>query len=327
MRIVRSDDGGPSGEGVSSVEVFGFVGWITSSVAYGEGIRGTLKRAGNAAGSLVGVGPLPPPLCRRQAHQAPAPPPPSCPCAVLYILWAYIPNSVLESYGIHYYPSKYWAVALPTWVCVTVVAVYWAYEGCAAAWRRSAIPSTLTAGYYCSRYSFAAAAGMSLAPMSSSRYSPSPSQASSSRLPSLRSLCMTSALAPGDPSNLRDWATRRKEDAGMPSYFSPAVHAVPPLVDIPQQIVSDVLFGGLTPQGGKWGDGRRAPWEHAVVEGSSGCWLVSAYLSSHNVFHFSCCLFTTGPPFPRCPVLLAEAEQRYDSGRQRRQRTAESDVT
>ncbi len=52
-------------------------------------------------------------------------------CAVLYILWAYIPNSVLESYGIYYYPSKYWAVALPTWVCVTVVAVYWAYEGCA----------------------------------------------------------------------------------------------------------------------------------------------------------------------------------------------------
>ncbi|PRW59837.1 phosphatidylinositol N-acetylglucosaminyltransferase subunit P-like [Chlorella sorokiniana] len=143
MRVVRSDDGGPSGEGVSSVEVFGFVGWITSSVAY-----------------------------------------------VLYMLWSYVPNSVLEAYGIHYYPSKYWAVALPTWVCVTVVAVYWAYEG----------------------------------------------------------LCMMSALPPGDPSNLRDWATRRKEDAGMPSYFSPAVHAVPPLVDIPQQIVSDVLFGGLMPQ-------------------------------------------------------------------------------
>lgn len=71
---------------------------------------------------------------------------------MLYILWAYIPNSVLESYGIHYYPSKYWAVALPTWVCVTVVAVYWAYEGCAAAWQCSAIPSTLTAGYSCPRY-------------------------------------------------------------------------------------------------------------------------------------------------------------------------------
>ncbi|KAI7840272.1 hypothetical protein COHA_006054 [Chlorella ohadii] len=57
-----------------------------------------------------------------------------------------------------------------------------------------------------------------------------------------------SALPASDPSNLHDWATRRKEDAGMPSYFSPAVHAVPPLVDIPQQLVSDVLFGGLTPQ-------------------------------------------------------------------------------
>lgn len=69
-------------------------------------------------------------------------------------------------------------------------------------------------------------------------------------LPPMRSLCMMTAAAPGDPSNLHDWATRRKEDAGMPSYFSPAVHAVPPLVDIPQQIVSDVLFGGLAPQGG-----------------------------------------------------------------------------
>ncbi len=76
--------------------------------------------------------------------------------------------------------------------------------------------------------------------------------------PLVRSLCMMSALPASDPSNLHDWATRRKEDAGMPSYFSPAVHAVPPLVDIPQQLVSDVLFGGLTPQGA---------WQHECHSG------------------------------------------------------------
>jgi hypothetical protein len=27
--------------------------------------------------------------------------------------------------------SKYWAVAVPTWICVTVVCAFWMYEGCA----------------------------------------------------------------------------------------------------------------------------------------------------------------------------------------------------
>ena len=132
MKVVRSDDGGPSGEGVSSVEVFGFVGWITSSVAYGEAISSPLKRADNAMGSLAPAA---------LSHRRSRPPGSTSPlpvalllCTVLYMLWAYIPNSVLESYGIHYYPSKYWAVALPTWACVSVVAVYWAYEGCACTW-------------------------------------------------------------------------------------------------------------------------------------------------------------------------------------------------
>lgn len=48
--------------------------------------------------------------------------------AVLYVLWAFTPGSVLEWHGITYYPSKYWAVAIPTWICVTVIAVYWIYE-------------------------------------------------------------------------------------------------------------------------------------------------------------------------------------------------------
>lgn len=49
--------------------------------------------------------------------------------AVIYMLWAYIPASVLEAHGVTYYPSKHWAVAVPAWVCVTVVFVYWLYNG------------------------------------------------------------------------------------------------------------------------------------------------------------------------------------------------------
>ena len=59
------------------------------------------------------------------------PPPPhlaALPPAVLFMLWAYTPEAVLEAHGVTYYPSKYWAVALPAWACVSVVFVYWLYE-------------------------------------------------------------------------------------------------------------------------------------------------------------------------------------------------------
>ena len=52
---------------------------------------------------------------------------------VLFLLWAYLPESVLHAHGITYYPSKYWAVALPAWACVTVVAGVAAYAWCARA--------------------------------------------------------------------------------------------------------------------------------------------------------------------------------------------------
>lgn len=48
---------------------------------------------------------------------------------VLYILWAYTPESLLHAHGVTYYPSRYWAVALPAWICVTVVFAFWLYEG------------------------------------------------------------------------------------------------------------------------------------------------------------------------------------------------------
>lgn len=34
-------------------------------------------------------------------------------------MWAYLPDEVLESYGITYYPSKYWALAIPSMMVTT----------------------------------------------------------------------------------------------------------------------------------------------------------------------------------------------------------------
>ncbi|KAL4854989.1 Phosphatidylinositol N-acetylglucosaminyltransferase subunit P [Chlorella vulgaris] len=133
---------GPS-NGVGTAEVYGFVGWISSSVAY-----------------------------------------------VIYMLWAYVPASVLEAHGVTYYPSKHWAVAVPAWVCVTVVFVYWLYNG----------------------------------------------------------LCMAAVPAPSAVASHSDWASRCKEEAGMASYFSDTSSSIPPLVDIPQELVSSILYGDLTPQ-------------------------------------------------------------------------------
>ncbi|KAI8108226.1 hypothetical protein M9434_006255 [Picochlorum sp. BPE23] len=65
---------------VLPVEVYGFLGWITSSTFY-----------------------------------------------VVFLVWAFTPDFILHWYGITYYPSKYWAIALPTWLCVTVVCVHLAY--------------------------------------------------------------------------------------------------------------------------------------------------------------------------------------------------------
>ena len=49
--------------------------------------------------------------------------------AVLYFAWAYLPAETLHEWGIHFLPDKYWALALPVFISVTVVAIYWVYEG------------------------------------------------------------------------------------------------------------------------------------------------------------------------------------------------------
>ncbi|ETV70731.1 hypothetical protein, variant [Aphanomyces astaci] len=42
---------------------------------------------------------------------------------VCYLLWAYVPDAILASYGITYYPSRYWALAVPAMLVMTLMAL------------------------------------------------------------------------------------------------------------------------------------------------------------------------------------------------------------
>ncbi|KAK6635989.1 hypothetical protein RUM43_009641 [Polyplax serrata] len=47
-----------------------------------------------------------------------------CLCGlVVYTVWAAVPDCVLHSLGISYYPQKYWAIALPVY-CMMALAVF-----------------------------------------------------------------------------------------------------------------------------------------------------------------------------------------------------------
>jgi phosphatidylinositol glycan class P protein len=43
---------------------------------------------------------------------------------LMYILWAYIPAPMLHQMGIHYYPNRWWALAVPCWLVVLVIYIY-----------------------------------------------------------------------------------------------------------------------------------------------------------------------------------------------------------
>ncbi|KAI8575869.1 hypothetical protein K450DRAFT_259542 [Umbelopsis ramanniana AG] len=42
----------------------------------------------------------------------------------IYLIWAYVPDEVLHSLGITYYPSRYWALAIPVWIMTLVWFVF-----------------------------------------------------------------------------------------------------------------------------------------------------------------------------------------------------------
>lgn len=49
---------------------------------------------------------------------------------ILYMIWAFVPASVLNEFGIHYIPDKYYAIAVPLWFAVTVIFVLQMYVAC-----------------------------------------------------------------------------------------------------------------------------------------------------------------------------------------------------
>ncbi|XP_023522259.1 phosphatidylinositol N-acetylglucosaminyltransferase subunit P-like [Cucurbita pepo subsp. pepo] len=48
---------------------------------------------------------------------------------VVYLIWAYVPDSWLHSVGIFYYPSRYWALAVPAYVMVSIALAWLFYIG------------------------------------------------------------------------------------------------------------------------------------------------------------------------------------------------------
>ncbi|CAE5962799.1 unnamed protein product [Arabidopsis arenosa] len=48
---------------------------------------------------------------------------------VIFLIWAYVPDKFLESLGIYYYPSKYWAMAMPMYLMVTLLLALVFYIG------------------------------------------------------------------------------------------------------------------------------------------------------------------------------------------------------
>jgi hypothetical protein len=50
-------------------------------------------------------------------------------CYVIFLLWAFVPEEGLHSFGIFYYPPKYVAVAAPSLMVVTLILMLMAYIG------------------------------------------------------------------------------------------------------------------------------------------------------------------------------------------------------
>jgi phosphatidylinositol N-acetylglucosaminyltransferase subunit P len=43
---------------------------------------------------------------------------------MMYVLWAYLPSPFLHQLGVHYYPNRWWALAIPAWLVMLVLYIY-----------------------------------------------------------------------------------------------------------------------------------------------------------------------------------------------------------
>ena len=43
---------------------------------------------------------------------------------LLYVVWAYVPSPLLHQMGIHYYPNRWWALAIPCWLVALIIYIY-----------------------------------------------------------------------------------------------------------------------------------------------------------------------------------------------------------
>ena len=46
---------------------------------------------------------------------------------ITYLIWAFVPDSILNDFGIYYIPDKYYAIAIPLWFAVTLFTVLQLY--------------------------------------------------------------------------------------------------------------------------------------------------------------------------------------------------------
>jgi phosphatidylinositol glycan class P protein len=47
---------------------------------------------------------------------------------IIYFLWAFLPDEVLQDLGVSYFPIKYWALALPTYLLLSTWIGVFAYS-------------------------------------------------------------------------------------------------------------------------------------------------------------------------------------------------------
>ena len=43
---------------------------------------------------------------------------------LIYILWSYLPSPFLHALGIYYYLNRWWSLAIPSWLVISIVYVY-----------------------------------------------------------------------------------------------------------------------------------------------------------------------------------------------------------